>query len=98
MLLWFLLLVTSGLLKDTKALSVGETHPSERGERDVSGAIWDYIVVSGFFQCYMSLYLCTFHQRARYWILKIQVMRASGWSHASTINVRKNSVSSYFFF
>ena len=56
MLLWFLLLVTSGLLKDTKALSVGETHPSERRESDVSGAIWDYIVVSGFFQCYMSLY------------------------------------------
>ena len=42
-----LLLFTSGLLKDTNALSVGETHPSDRRESDASGAIWDYIVVSG---------------------------------------------------
>lgn len=57
MLSWVLLLFTSGLL-NTNALSVGETHPSDRRESDVSGAIWDYIVVSVIFHLHTS-----FHQR-----------------------------------
>lgn len=34
------------LLCRTNGLQLGETHPSDRLENDVSGAIWDYIVAS----------------------------------------------------
>jgi len=32
-------------VKQAGALSLGETHPSDRKESEVSGAIWDYVVV-----------------------------------------------------
>lgn len=38
-------LVFGILLGQTNGMQLGETHPSDRQENDVSGAIWDYVEV-----------------------------------------------------
>ena len=39
------LLVPTLLFGFTAALKQGETHPADRNEADVSGAVWDYVEV-----------------------------------------------------
>lgn len=47
-------LVFGILLGQTNGMQLGETHPSDRQENDVSGAIWDYVEVRSWPSSHLS--------------------------------------------